>query len=489
MMRRKNIVWVLVLIVVLSALPARSQQGNPPQNPPVQPTSPTHPLPGATTPPEANATPAAYPAGEASPGNEPLTGAERFGIGLGRGGARNYWIVNAQFRGLADTNPTGSTTGSNLKAASIVSGNVAFHHLWSRSELTAAYTGGGTFFNSANALNEDFHQFSLTERMTWRRWVVLLSDQGSYLPESSFGFNGLGLTTGYGLGPGGLGGPIGSLNPVFDSSQSILTGRARRISNISVGEVQYSISPRSRFIVTGDYGLLHFLDNGFIDNQSVIGRAGYDYKLTSKDTIGVNYGYTRFTFSGTSTVSQNHVAQLAFGRKITGRLAMQLSAGPEISMFEDVKGNQSTVVSWSAGGSLRYQRERTGLSLTYLHATNGGAGLFTGARSDEAQVAVDRKFTRRFSGTANAGYAHNSNLSQALVAPVLTPNSFKFDSWYGGALLNEKLARWISLFFNYHYQSQRSNHTVCITGVCGTSLHAHQFGGGVNFTLAQRGIE
>ena len=490
MVRRKNIVRVLVLILALSALPARSQQGNPPQNPPVQPTPPTQPLPGATNPPEANTTPAAYPAGEASPGNQPLTGAERFGIGAVPGGPRNYWIVNAQFRELADSNPSFLATHSNLDSASLVSGNIALHHLWSRSELTAAYAGGGTFFNSSNVLNNNFHQFTLTEKMAWRRWALLLNDQGSYLPESNFGFNGLGLTTGYGLGPGGVGGPIGNLNPVFDPSQSILTGRARRIGNTSVGEVQYSISPRSTFIVTGSYGLLHYLDKGFIDNHAVIGRAGYDYQLTRKDTIGVNYGYTRFDFSGSSNLLQTHVVHLAYGRRITGRLALQLSAGPEIDRFENGTNNSSSQVSWSAGAGLRYQRGRTGLSLTYFHGTSGGAGLFTGARRDEVQAAVDRKFTRRLSGTVNGGYAHNSSLPQALVAPVLTPNSFKFDSWYGGALLNEKLARWISLFFNYNYQGQRSNNPVCGTAaVCGFSDHRHQFGGGLNFTLAQRGID
>jgi hypothetical protein len=495
MVRGKNSILVLFLIVALSTLPARSQQSTPPQNPPVQPSPPVQPLPGATndtssnkTPPDANATPGANPAGAAAE-DQPLTGAERFGNGAAPGGMRNYWIANAQFRELVDTNPTGSTTGRDLKSVSLLSGNFALNHLWSRSALTAAYAGGASFFNSVDNVNNNFHQLALTTKMAWRRWALLLSEQGSYLPESNFGFNGLGLTTGYGLGPGGLGGPFSTLNPIFDPNQSILTGRARRIGNTAVGEVDYSLSPRSTFVVTGSYGLLHYLDDGFIDNHAVMGRAGYDYQLTSKDTLGVNYGYTRFDFSGTSNVLQTHVAQLAYGRKITGRLGLQLYAGPEIIVFENVLNNPGPGVSWSAGANLGYHWERTGLSLTYLHGTSGGAGLFTGVRRDEVQAAVDRKFTRRLSATTNGGYARNSSLPQALVAPVLTPNSFKFDSWYAGALLNEKLARRISLFFSYSYLAQTSNNRACITGTCGTGFRRQQFGGGVNFTIGQRGIE
>jgi hypothetical protein len=474
MAQGKQLVRALFLVMVaLCALPAWSQQKDPRLNQPVQP------LPGVSSG-ESSSKGSPNAAGDQAnamkPDTRPLSGAEQFSLGS-PGGGRSILTLNIRFRELADSNNS-SGTGTDWTSASVVNGDIGIQHNSARSEFTAVYAGGGTLYNTRVDQNETFHQVSLTERILGRRWTLLLSDAAGYLPEASFGFGGLNG------GLGSLGGPFGNLNPLFDPSQSILTGRARRISNTFVGEVQYTISPRAAFTVSGSYGLLHFLDDGFIDNRSVGLRTGYNYALNSRDTIGVNYGFNRFSFNGQDAL-MNHVAQLAYGRRITGRLALQLYGGPSFTTFETSAASASRGIdfSWSAGALLRYQMARTGVSLSYLHGISGGAGIFAGAERDEIQTTVDRKLTRQLSGGANFGFARNAGLGQALGSGAVVPSNTRFNSLYGGVSLNRPLGRRLSLAFSYTLERQTASNAVCITAICGATYLRHQFGLGLNWSL------
>jgi len=476
MIRRNKQVVALLFALGLCAPAAWTQQ----KDPRVQPISPAG---ESSNKGAADSSNPAVPAATVSD-DRPLSGAEQFGLGTSAG-QRNILLMGFQFRELADSNSTNTTSGSSWDSASLLTGNVALHHLWPRSELTAAYAGGGAVYNTRTALNETFHEASLTEKMSWRRWALLLSDQASYLPESSFGFNGLGSLAGLVPGVPGWGSQFSTLNPLFDPSQSILTGRARRISNVVVGEVDYSISPRSSFTATGSYGLLHFLDRGLIDSHSATFRSGYNYALNSRDTVGVVYTFTRFSFGQRSATLQDQAIQLAYGRRLTGRLALELFAGPQINTFQNVSTNPGAQVSWSVGAFLRYKMVRSGVSLSYIHGTSGGSGVFSGAERDDVEASADRKLTQRLVATAHFGYARNRALRELL--PVLT-NS-RFDSWYGGAGFSRALGRRASIFFTYDLQRQTSDASFCITGTCGTSYLRHQLALGFNLNLRQRGLD
>lgn len=485
MARRNKQVGALLLALGLCATAAWTQQKDPRVNAPVQPVSPAGESPSKGS---ADSSNPAIPAAVVSD-NRPLSGAEQFGLGTGAG-QRNILLMGFQFREVADSNSTSTTSGSSWDSASLLTGNVALHHFWSRSELTAAYAGGGALYNTRTGLNEAFHEASLTEKMNWRRWTLLLSDQASYLPESSFGFSGLSSLAGLVPGVYGLGSQFPTISPLFDPSQSILTGRARRISNAVVGEVDYSISRRSSFTASGSYGLLHFLDDGFIDNHSTIFRSGYNYALNSRDTVGVVYTFTRFSFGQQSATFQNQAIQLAYGRRITGRLALELFAGPQINTFQNVSTNPGAQVSWSAGAFVRYQMARSGVALSYIHGTSGGSGVFAGAERDQVEAYANRKLSQRLAATAHFGYARNRALRELL--PIIVNSRIvnsRFDSWYGGAGLSRPLGRRASIFFTYDLQRQTSDTSSCITGTCGTSYLRHQFALGFNLNLGQRGLD
>jgi hypothetical protein len=396
-------------------------------------------------------------------------------------------VANFHFREIADTNSSSAPTGATTDSASLLSGDFSVQRLWSRYALTAAYAGGGALYNTRSDLNQSFHQVSLSQRLALRRWGFLLADEASYLPESSFGYSGLSSWSSLGTGLNGFGTAPSNLNPLFLPNQSILTGLARRVSNTVVGEVEYNFSRRSSFTVTGSYGLLHFLDQGFIDNHSAMVRTGYNHALTRHDTLGLIYGFNQIAFGSLNGKVLSHSAQLAYGRRVTGRLALELSGGPQIITFRNPAVSSDRRVSGTVGALLRYQRIRDSFSLSYLRGISGGSGLFAGAESDQVEAAAARKLSHMWSGSVSFGYGRNEGLRE--ITPTL--NNFRFRSWNAGAGLGRPLGRRMQMHFTYNLLRQNSDRSVCITGNtnCGTLFLRHQVGLGVDWTSRRIGTD
>ena len=114
------------------------------------------------------------------------------------------------------------------------------------------------------------------------------------------------------------------------------------------------VSPRGSITLIGSYGLLRFTDPGNIDNDDEIGSIGYNYAVTKKDTVGVLYRFTAYHFTGLSQAIGDHAFNLAYGRKITGRLGLALFAGPEIVTFRVPIGTKTEQTNLSVGASLTY---------------------------------------------------------------------------------------------------------------------------------------
>ena len=138
-----------------------------------------------------------------------------------------------------------------------------------------------------------------------------------------------------------LGASLSSLAQQFEPTEFVNTGAVMRYRDSVLGQAEYSFSRRSAFTLSGSYGLLNFSGTGYFSSQMYDGQAGYDYLLDPADSIAIlgTYGKIDFTGTGVSSTgtstptSGNSVTDyggaLAFGRKITGRLAFQAAAGPQ----------------------------------------------------------------------------------------------------------------------------------------------------------------
>jgi hypothetical protein len=464
-MRSKQILTVLVAALVLCVSGARSQD----QSNNSQTTAPPGPLPPLPSQDGGNNNSRQAPApsgrglflsadsqdqdsGQPQPDSHVLSSGETMGLGSLQGLTN---VIDPSLR-FAESVDTGTAVG-HLDSSTILGGSLIFDRHWSRYRLTASYNGGQTFYYPGSSFSQAYHSLNLSQSIQWSRLTLHLSDNFSLSPGGDFG----GLYTGA-VGSIGQSGEPGSIAPSLSAEQTILTGSVTSLNNTAMGEIDYSLSRRTTLTFTGTYGSIDFLSPGYVDSQSSNIRAGYNYSFDPKDSVGIVYTYTHSDFAGTPGVMQAHLAQLSLGRKVTGRLAFQISAGPELLELQNFGPSTGQSWTWSLSSSLTYQMSRaTGYTLSYFHGTSAGSGVYLGSRIDTMTGGINHQLTRAWVASAHVGYARNTSL-------VSTPTTAgQFDNWYAGVSLNRRIGRQFSLGLNYGFQRQTNSSGECPVLSCG----------------------
>ena len=307
-------------------------------------------------------------AGEVQPDTNPLSGAVTPGLGF----SQVRRLFDPAFR-VAEGADSGVVAGTTDSVTSL-GGTFVFDQRWKASRFAAVYSGSETIYEPDSSLTQAYHDLTVSQEMHWGQWRLLLRDDLNVSPQSSFGA----LYTG---APGvpGQNSTLTGLTPALQTSETILTGLANRLSNTSVAEIDYSLTRRSTLTFVGSYGLLHFSQPGYFDSHSINASTGYNYALSPKNSIAVIYGYSTTHFTGAS--QETHLVELAFGRKVTQRLSFQLAGGPQLLLSRNLGLSSNRSWSWSLSGSLSYEMTRnTGYSLTYFHGITAGSEVSTWAQ-------------------------------------------------------------------------------------------------------------
>ncbi|MGH9358385.1 MAG: hypothetical protein ACRD1O_04335, partial [Terriglobia bacterium] len=303
-------------------------------------------------------------------------------------------------------------------------------------------------------------------------------------------FGGLGALGGVGafggLGgglQGGLGGGGGLINPMYTPNQSILTNQFGSYNNTTIGEAAYRMTARTSVTVGGSYGTLQSGSKsaGFLSGNNAMGFAGIQHELTARDSLGVTYNYGTFHYVGQAESFQTQMLSLAYGRKITGTLALQLYGGPELLNYRTGPSGSFTRLGASGTGALTYLRDRNTLGLFVSHYSTGGSGVFAGADTTTVSGSWSRQLTRRWTGTVYGGYARNSQ-----IVASGTPSAGRYSSWFANASASRNIGHYVSFHLDYEYQRQASNSGPCTTAFCAGSLTSQIFG--VGFTFSPRPI-
>lgn len=363
-----------------------------------------------------------------TPDTSPLTGIQSPGLGS-VAFRHSYWVPGVQ---VATTIQNGGNGGGWFDTT-YLAGNLSLSEAWAHSHLALNYSGGG-YFSTDNEGNGTYQQLGFVQSFDWRRWQLQFFDEFAYLPTSAFGFGGLS-----GIGAPGIGGSLSPvsqpLGGVFLPNQTNLVANGPEYSNSFAAQANFAVSRRGSITLIGSYGLLRFTNPGNIDNDDEIGSIGYNYAVSKKDTLGVLYRFTAYHFTGLSQAIGDHVFNLAYGRKITGRLGLSLFAGPEITTFRVPIGTITEETTLSFGASLTYGFERGVVTLAYNHGTNGGAGILAGATGDNIYANATRQVTRLWSARADFGYGRDSAFAAVGVsAPT-------YNSYYLGAGLDRPIGR------------------------------------------------
>ena len=404
-----------------------------------------------------------------------LSGAEEY-IPGSSGLPRSFFVLAASFYEWVDTNPyTVAHPGGTVALSSIVS-SLALRRSSGRFESTINYEGGGTVANNqatssrTTGLNSIIQRLEASQTVRWRRWALLMRDQFSYLPEASFGsfqgnLNDLDCAIGGSFGEGYPG-----LQSFLTPSQSVLTGPGGRISNTFLTKGDYQLNSRSSITTAGAYELLHFFDSGLFDSSNTILMTGYNYRITSADTLAIIYRFAAFRFSGVNRAIDDHVAQLSYGRRITGRLSLRLAGGPYVELFRSAGGASQQRVLWSLESALHYRLLRTALDLSYQQGQTGGAGILAGAETRQIGATATQNLSRIWQASFWLGYANNRSIS----TNAISPSNRALNTWYSRVQFSRAIGRSVDLVLGYVGQWQGSNAPICAGPTCVGSLVRHQ---------------
>jgi hypothetical protein len=395
-----------------------------------------------------------------NPDTTPLTSVIVPGLGTQEAG-HSYWVPGFEYGNFVRSVSEGQV--GSWSTTNFVGADLSMVESWTHSQLSLNYSGGASFSTDNTLGNGYYQQVSLVQAFTWRRWRLSLIDQFSYLPISAYGFGGTSALATPGIG-GSLGPNLPTLQTNYQPSQTVFAGFGTRYSNSITTEVVFQPTPRSSFTMAGSYGFLKFVTAGNIDSNDAIGSVGYDYELSKHDSIGALYLFSSYRYLGEPQAIQDHTVQLAYGRKVTGRLALSLFGGPEITLFRVQTTGFANRTSMSGRAELIYSRSRTSLSASYVHGVSGGSGVFTGSNTDSVQGSVSRQLSRVWHGDVSFGFARNSSLpNQSVVVGAPT-----FDTLFVGAGVDRALGRTSRVHLGYtaYYQDASENQCVsCVTGL------------------------
>lgn len=401
------------------------------------------------------------------PDNLPLTGVQVPGTGS-QEMHHSYWAPGLQYGNLVRSSTQRLPNITDWNTTSFVAGNLSLFQQWSRSQLSVNYTGGATFSTDKSLGNGSFHELNLAQAFDWRTVQLVFIDDFSYLPQTQFGF-----AAANPLGTPGVGGALGPSLPAlqnnYQPSQTIFGSFGPRYSNGATVQMTYNVSRRSSFTSTASYGTLRFQDPGNVESDDTILSLGYNYVLSKKNTIGLLYRFTAYRYLQDPQAINDNVVQVAYGRKVTGRTALDLFVGPEITNYRVSIGGSSQAVSVAGGGDLTYTLTRTGIVLRYSHGVSGGSGVFTGASSDQVQGSVSRRLSRVWTGNVDFGYARNAGLGQTSSLSTTPP----VNSSFIGTGLQRPIGRTATASLAYAVYLENLNEASCEAATCGSYVQ-HQ---------------
>ena len=406
------------------------------------------------------------------PDTTPLTGVQNATFGTPEI-RHSYWVPGVQYSSTIQSGGYNQPNSSGWYVNNYLIGNISLLKAWRRSQLAVNYSGGGFFSSNSAQGSGQYQQLALSQAFQWNRWTVQILDQFSYLPEAQFGFGG-----GTNLGIPGVGGSVGPVIPGMGNNyvpnQSIFASQGPRFSNASIVQITYVTSLRGSITASGTYGVLRFVDPGNVDNSVAIGTLGYNYMLSRESTIGLIYSFSGFHYPGQPQAFGSQVISAAYGRKLTGRLALQLYGGPQITTFRVPVGGQSEKVGGNLLVNFAYAFEHGSLSAGYLHGVTGGSGAFTGSTVDQVNFMGTRTLGRVWSANLSFGYAHNRAVVNTTEASFPT-----YNSWFLSGGVNRPIGK--NLNFGASYTANING--ISQSGCTGTSCNSNQTSNSITLNL------
>src|SRR5205085_491831 len=130
-----------------------------------------------------------------NPDTRPLAGAQNLSLG-GQKSSHSFLFPSFGVTTAVRFNPYAG--GPTAATTTYLSGRLGVNKISSHSELLVDYLAAGGFTNYANQNNSVVQSLDFSETIRGGRWSQMFGEQLTYLPASSFNFDGLGGLNGLG---------------------------------------------------------------------------------------------------------------------------------------------------------------------------------------------------------------------------------------------------------------------------------------------------
>lgn len=330
--------------------------------------------------------------------------------------------------------PNGETVWGGL---SNLGGSLRFEKASQDQQFSMSYRGAAQINSYDSTYNTQAHSLKVVEGITAGRWNYVFGDEFSFEPNA-YGASSPLLFPGTDSGPGGF-------RPGLGPDSTIYTLPNTRLSNTAIGQVSYGLSRNSILSGSVSYGLLHYTDLDLLDSKQLNANGGYTHRF-GRNTIGLNYTYSDFRFSQINENFNTHVVEFAYGRRIIGRWAVELAAGPTL-INSHVLTTNTNDLDVNARATIQYAGPKTNFGGGYTRGVTAGAGIAPGAVTDSFSGNYRRRLSQTFTFDANGGYSRNSaaNLSTT------------YNTVFAVANVTHQMGRYITVSFGYSGQKQTSN--------------------------------
>ncbi len=397
------------------------------------------------------------------------------------GAERSFLISSFSVWEGADTNAILQPGYQGFAVAAIPAGSLDLHLLGRQNTFDAGYSGGGILYENDGNQSSPFESVVISDSYNARRWNFFISGRGTYLPQASQGFGGIGFAGIFNnIQSLGLGSGNSQLNPVYNPEQSILTGRFGVSSATGITQFQYFLTPRTSVSVMGSIGYQYFTQNGLLGSNDEFAVFSVDHQLSATESVSFAYSITKLHFSGGSVAMSENLWRGGWGHRVSNHLTLSVLGGPQLtySAVRGVFGVQEKL-NWSAQGTFGYSGERDSATLYFLHYLTPGSGVFQGAETTSASLGFNRELARSWNGNVNIGWAYNTGLSSYSVNPLYIRNG-SVNSEYISTRLSHDLGRSMRWFAVYEFEREEAGSPI-ITGTNDRLLLRHIFGMGIEW--------
>jgi hypothetical protein len=234
-----------------------------------------------------------------------------------------------------------------------------------------------------------------------------------------------------------------------------------------MADLTFQKSARLSFNIGGSGSFVRRRSAALIGSNGYSARGDTAYRLTRRTTIGADYGFTHYEYTGGFGTAEYHTASFSLAAKLGRSWELGLRAGIGRAETTSVRrialdpilaaiiGQGSLVIGfhniqYMPNGDARISRVfgRSILSLSGSTGFSPGNGLYLASKSQSAGLAYSYASRRRVNVGLWGGYGSYSSIARDIG---------KYRNYYGGGGLTYRLVEWLHISSQYGIRRYDAN--------------------------------